>query len=91
MADFERTREHVREPDVETFYDKFIRSRREFEGRQTDGSIVIKLSDREYQQTRQGRLLHYLNPMEFKDTPLQDWRVFMRVMRPAPIQLKKVA
>jgi len=77
MADFERTRTREREPESETHYDRFIRSRREFEARQSTGPIVIKPSDREYQQTRQGRLLHFLNPMAFKETPLQDWRVFM--------------
>ena len=78
MADFERTREREREPGIETRYDVFIRSRKEFDARQLNGPIVIKPSDREYQQTRQGRLFYFLNAQAYKDTPLQDWRVFVQ-------------
>src|SRR5688572_223210 len=77
MAEFERTRTREREPGGETLYDTFIRSRKEFAERQLMGRIVIKPSDREYQQTRQGRLFYYLNAFAYKDTPLQDWRVFV--------------
>ena len=27
-------------------------------------------------QARQGKLLFYMDPVSFKDTPLQQWRVF---------------
>jgi hypothetical protein len=76
MAD-ERTRVREREPGEKTFYDAFIRSRAEFEERQRNGPIVIKPSDREYQQTRQGRIMYYLNAQAYKDTPLHEWRVFV--------------
>ncbi len=77
MADFERDRVREREPGEKTYYDQFIRSRREFDERQLAGPVVIKPSDREYQQTRQGRIMYYLNAQAYKDTPLQDWRVFV--------------
>ncbi|MSQ53389.1 MAG: cupin domain-containing protein [Betaproteobacteria bacterium] len=77
MADNQKLREREREPGVETNYDVFIRSRREFDERQRNGPIVIKPSDREYQQTRQGRLFYFLNAQAHKDTPLHDWRVFV--------------
>jgi mannose-6-phosphate isomerase-like protein (cupin superfamily) len=77
MADFDRTRVREREPGVETFYDIHIRKRREFQERQRNGPIVIKPSDRQFQQTRQGRLMYFLNAQVYEDTPLHDWRVFM--------------
>ncbi|MFM9972143.1 MAG: cupin domain-containing protein [Burkholderiales bacterium] len=77
MADNERDRLREREPAVETYYDMHIRSRREFHERQRNGPIVIKSSDREYQQTRQGRLFYFLNSQAYKETPLHDWRVFV--------------
>lgn len=77
MTDIDRTRTRERETIAETNYDKFIRSRREFADRQATGPIVIKPSDREFQITRQGRILYYLNSQVYKDTPLQDWRVFV--------------
>lgn len=77
MTEMDRTRTRERGPIAETNYDKFIRSRREFADRQTTGPIVIKPTDREFQITRQGRILYYLNAQVYKDTPLQDWRVFV--------------
>jgi len=80
MAD-ERNREREPEPGQKTFYDAFIASRREFDERQSKGQVVIKPSDREYQQTRQGRIMYYLNSQAYKDTPLADWRVFVHDIR----------
>ena len=80
MAD-ERIRERELEPGQKTFYDAFIASRREFDERQSKGQVVIKPSDREYQQTRQGRIMYYLNSQAYKDTPLADWRVFVHDIR----------
>src|SRR6202007_2648931 len=76
MAETERTRERERGTIALTPYDIFMRSRREFHERQQSGQVVIKPSDREFQMTRQGRLMYHLNPEIHKDTPLQDWRVF---------------
>ncbi len=77
MADFERTRTRERGTTEESFYDQFMKTRREFAERQMNGPIVIKPSQREYQQTRQGRLMYYLNTMAHPETPLHDWRVFV--------------
>src|ERR1700745_3620833 len=76
MAEMERTRERERGTIVETPYEMFIRSRREFLERQEQGQVVVKPSDREFYLTRQGRLMYHLNPEIHKNTPLQDWRVF---------------
>ena len=76
MADIERTRTREREPADKTPYDMFMRLRQEFHDRQSTGQIVVRLDDRERHTTRQGQLLYYLNSDIYKNTPLQDWRVF---------------
>ena len=76
MAEAERTRERERPTIAQTPYDIFMRRRQEFHERQQTGPVVIKPADREFQMTRQGRLMYHLNPDIHKDTPLQDWRVF---------------
>ena len=76
MADIERTRTREREPEDKTPYDMFMRLRQEFHDRQSTGQVVGSLDDREYHTTKQGKLLYYLNSDIYKNTPLQDWRVF---------------
>jgi mannose-6-phosphate isomerase-like protein (cupin superfamily) len=78
-SDQERTRTREREPIADTPYEAFLRSRAQFDERQKEGPIVIK--PREWTITRQGRMFYYLNGMEYKDTPLQDWRVFTQDIR----------
>lgn len=74
MSDQERTRVRERGAIPESNYEAFLRSRKEFAERQNGGPVVIK--PREWTVTRQGRMFYYLNGMAYKDTPLQDWRVF---------------
>jgi gentisate 1,2-dioxygenase len=76
MADIERTRTRERDPATMTPYDIFIRSRVEFLERQNTGQVVVSLEDREYFNTKQGKLLYYINSEIHKNTCLQDWRVF---------------
>ena len=76
MADMERTRTRERDAGEMTPYDIFIRSRREFLDRQNTGKVVVRLEDREYFNTKQGKLLYYVNAEKYKDTCLHDWRVF---------------
>ncbi len=76
MAEIERTRTRERDAGEMTPYDVFIRSRAEFHERQNAGQVVVGLEDREYFNTKQGKLAYYLNAEKYKNTPLQDWRVF---------------
>ena len=76
MADLERTCTRERDPGTMTPYDIFIRSRLEFLDRQNTGQVVVSLDDREYFNTKQGKLLYYINAEIHKNTCLQDWRVF---------------
>lgn len=49
--------------------------------RNDTGPIVIRRSDRELFQARQGKLLFYLCPNNHRETPLQNWRVFIQEIR----------
>jgi mannose-6-phosphate isomerase-like protein (cupin superfamily) len=71
MSDSERTRTRERVPASATPYDIFMRSRSEFLERQQVGQVLVRLEDREYFNTRQGKLLYYLNGDIHKNTPLQ--------------------
>ena len=77
MAESERTRTRERETPALDSYEKQLRARKEFQDRQIMGPVVIRSTDREFQLTRQAHLKYYLDPTSFKDTPLQDWLVFI--------------
>lgn len=76
MAEIERTRERERPPIQENPYERVMRQRAELKERNLNGPIVIRSTDREVFQSRQGKLRFYLDPVTFKETPLQQWRVF---------------
>ena len=76
MAEIERTRERERPTLEDNPYERSMRSRQEFTERNLTGQIVVKADEREAFQARQGKLKYYLCPVSYKDTPLQQWRVF---------------
>ncbi len=81
MTNADRTR--MREPNAAQTngYEILLRLRKEWDQRQLTGQVVIKPSDREVQVSRQGRLTYFLDPNQYKDTPLQDWHVFVNDIR----------
>ena len=81
MTDADRTR--MREPNAAQMngYEILLRLRKEWDQRQLTGQVVIKPSDREVQVSRQGLLTYFLDPNQYKDTPLQDWHVFVNDIR----------
>ena len=81
MAEADRTRERERPPIAENPYEMNMRKRRERAERNRVGPVVIKPSDREVHMARQGRLMFYLNPYAYNDTPLQQWQVFKHEIR----------
>ena len=81
MADAERTREQERPPIQDNYYERILRYRKDLAERNLTGPVVVKSSERETILSRQGRLRFYLDPLSFKDTPLQHWRVFMHEVR----------
>jgi hypothetical protein len=81
MAEIDRTRERERPPLQDNPYEQVIRNRQELHQRNLSGPVVIKASEREVFISRQGRLHYFLDPLSFKDTPLQHWRVFTHEVR----------
>ena len=77
MAEIERVRERERPPISENPYERVMRQRKELAERNRTGPVVVRYEDREWFQTRQGKLRFYLDPVTFKDTPLQHRRVFL--------------
>lgn len=49
--------------------------------RRNEGPVVVRRSDRELFQARQGKLLFYLCPNNHRETALQAWRVFIQEIR----------
>src|SRR6266508_1652203 len=81
MAEIERTRERELPPLKLDPYEAVLRQRKELKERNRSGPVVIRSTDRELFQARQGKLRFYLDPVSFKDTPLQNWRVFIHEIR----------
>jgi len=77
MAEMERVRERERPPLQNNPYEQSMRARREMKERNRTGPVVVRPEDRELFQSRQGKLRYYLCPVNFKETPLQQWRVFI--------------
>ena len=76
MAEIERTRERERPPIADNPYEAVMRYRKALKERNQNGPVVLAAADRPYFQARQGKLRFFLDPVSFKDTPLQQWRVF---------------
>lgn len=81
MAEMDRTRERERPPLAENPYEMNMRKRKERAERNKVGPIVVKQADRQVHLARQGRLMFYMNPYAYPDTPLQQWQVFMHEVR----------
>jgi mannose-6-phosphate isomerase-like protein (cupin superfamily) len=77
MAERERTRIRERAAPALDSYEKQLRARKDFQDRQLMGAVVIRSTDRKFDLTRQAHLKYYLDSQTFKDTPLQDWLVFV--------------
>ena len=81
MAEIERVRERERPPIADNVYERNMRQRHEAIERNKVGPVVVHKADREMIQARQGKLLYYLCPNNFPDTPLQHWRVFIHEIK----------
>jgi quercetin dioxygenase-like cupin family protein len=81
MAEIERTRERERPPIGDNPYERVMRYRKDLKERNMNGPVVLRADERPYFQARQGKLRFFLDPVSFKDTPLQQWRVFTHEIR----------
>lgn len=63
--------------DRETVYDSEYRHQAAIRTRATEGKVLVRGADREWQQTRQGLLHYYLSRSALEDTAAKDWNVFV--------------
>ena len=77
MAEVERVRERERPPLKDNPYERVMAQRKQLAERNLTGPVVIDCTQQEWFQARQGKLKFFLDPVSFKDTPLQQWRVFI--------------
>jgi gentisate 1,2-dioxygenase len=75
-------RERVREPDPAQIsnYEKLVRHYEAVAHREKTGELLIPSDKRDYQQSRQGFLKYYMNPI-FTDTALSSWAVFEHLVK----------
>jgi hypothetical protein len=81
MAEMERVKERERPPLQDNPYERSMRARADFTQRNLTGPLVVSLSDREWHHARQGKLLYYLCPVSHKESPLNQWRVFVHEIK----------
>ena len=77
MAEIERVRERERPPLKDNPYERVMAQRKALAERNLTGPVVIDCTQQEWFQARQGKLKFFLDPVSFKNTPLQQWRVFI--------------
>src|ERR1700758_1824353 len=77
MAEMERVRERERPALKDNPYERVMAQREALAERNLTGPVVIDVTQQEWFQARQGKLKFFLDPVSFKHTPLQQWRVFI--------------
>ncbi len=81
MAEQELTRTREREPIPDSGYERALTWRKEAIERQYKAKIVVREEERDWEQTRQGRLKWFLNPFLHEDTVLLDRFFFLHDIR----------
>lgn len=81
MAEAEQAR--VRERGTQDFntYELVMQYRKELTERNLHGPVVIKGDERKVVLSRQGRVKSIMEPVYYKEVPLQMWRVFTHEIR----------
>lgn len=76
----ERVRQREREegPGPRPGYELCFKRRQTFVERQHRGKVVVWPHEREWDVSRQGKIMWFLHPGAYKDTCLQDWYVFVQ-------------
>ncbi len=76
-----KVRERERETESMNNYEILYQQRNKFIEFQMTGKVVIHEKDREWEQSRQGRLKTFLHGNNFPDHCLRDWLVFTHDIR----------
>ena len=73
----EKTKTKVQEPGSgPSVYEQHYKARRDFIQRQNTGKLLVKANEREYENSRQGKVKYILYPNVWPENALQDWAVF---------------
>ena len=80
MSELETMREQEAECIEVDYYDAMVQKWNARAERAETRKVVIRDSDRPWEQTKQGLLKHFLHP-DMKDTALQDWLFFMQTIK----------
>jgi quercetin dioxygenase-like cupin family protein len=77
-----RVREGEREVESKNTYEISMYMRKKFIELQMMGQVVIHENDREWEQSRQGRIKWYCSPaLQGANYPLREWRIFKHDIR----------
>ncbi len=72
-----RVRERERETESATTYEMSLYRRKQFTELQATGQVVIREEDRQWEQSKQGRLKYYAHPtLQNAKYVLRDWSIF---------------
>jgi mannose-6-phosphate isomerase-like protein (cupin superfamily) len=78
MAEMERVAERESDPQPTDAYEASIAAMQARAQRAKSGRILVRSADHPWESTRQGRLKYFLTPEVYKDTVLQEWKVFVQ-------------
>jgi Cupin domain len=78
MSELQLTRDREPDPNPTDAYEASIAAMKARADRSAHGQILVTAAERPWESTRQGRLKYYLTPEVYKDTVLQDWKVFVQ-------------
>ena len=75
----DKTKTKVRESGADpSVYEIHYKARKDFIQRQNTGKLLVKSIEREFENSRQGRVKFILYPNVWPENALQDWAVFMQ-------------
>jgi hypothetical protein len=81
MVEYQRTRVREREPEGGDIYEQSMQFQNAIRERSLKGKVVLKGSERPYQQNRQGLIQFFNSRAGIDDTALRDWNVFIHDIR----------
>jgi hypothetical protein len=84
-----RERERQEAPGPRPGYELCFERRQTFVERQHRGTVIVWPHEREWDVSRQGKIMWFLHPGAYKDTCLQDWYVLVQEI-PVHAQVQRI-
>ncbi len=81
MPEIQRTQVREREPSASDTYDRMVKILLEMRDRGFKGKVIIRDEDVPWEQSRQGRLKHFITREVDTGTALIDWHIIMQDIR----------